>query len=147
MLETRLAENFIRDCPEGGIVALGFVVPGFGVDVRSNEILAKGSGIVIGVSGARISGNNISPVEPDAGGSGIILTAGLDNNELDECQVLENRIFGLAGDGIAINGAIKSATIKNNIIQSVDGGGIVMDDKSRAKKLTIENNHLLEITP
>ena len=145
--ETRVTDNLIRNCLEGGIVLLGYVSPGFGLDVCNNQILAKGAGIVIGINGARISENNIGAEEGNITGDGIVLGVGLDHNGLDECQVLANRITGRGGNGIFITGNVNSAVIKNNIIQSVDGGGIIMDDKSRAKTLSIENNQLHEITP
>ena len=143
-LETRISKNFIYDCPEGGIVATGYAEAY--VDVQANEILARGLGIIAGTDGARISENEIGPVTKDAGMNGIVLSDGINLDGLDRCMVFGNRIRDMGGNGIAITGKIKSAMIKNNIIQSADGGGIVMDDKSTGQHITIENNQLFQIT-
>jgi Family of unknown function (DUF6519)/Right handed beta helix region len=146
--QTRLAGNLIVGCSQAGIMMLGWVVPGSGLDVRENEIHVTGSGIIIGTDDARIESNNIAPQQFGKGGDGIILTLGFDKTGLDRCQILNNRILGLAGNGIHIvNGIIRSAMIKNNFIEAVGGGGIVMDDKSTAGQMTIENNQLLNLAP
>jgi hypothetical protein len=146
--QTRLAGNLIVGCSQAGIVMLGWVVPGSGLDVRENQINVTGSGIVIGTDDARIEGNNIAALTAGQGGNGIVLTLGFDKTGLDRCQVLGNRILGLAGNGIHIlGGIIRSAMIKNNFIEAVGGGGIVMDNKSRAVQLTVENNQLLNLAP
>ena len=146
--QTRLAGNLIVGCSQAAIVMLGWVVPGSGLDVRENEINTTGSGIIIGTDDARIESNNIAALAAGQGGDGIILTPGFDKTGLDRCQVLGNRILGLAGNGIhVVGGIIRSAMIKNNFIEAVGGGGIVMDDKSRAGQMTVENNQLLNIAP
>ena len=97
---------------------------------------------------ARIESNNIAPVQAGEGTDGIVLAPGFDKTGLDRCQILGNRIIAMPGNGIHIAGAIvRSAMIKNNFIQVIGGGGIVMEDKSSALHLTIENNQLLNIAP
>jgi hypothetical protein len=145
-LETRLAGNFVNDSPQGGIVAKGWVTPGSGVNVCDNEIHANGQAIVVGVDGARINSNDISPAQARRG-EGIVLTTGLDRSGLDRCQVLGNRIIGVGGNGISILANVRSAMIKNNVIEAVGGGGIVMGNESSAGVLSIENNQLLNIAP
>ena len=146
--QTRLAGNLIVGCSQAGIVMRGWVVAGSGLDVRENEINTTGSGIIIGTDDARIESNNIAALTAGQGGDGIILTLGFDRTGLDRCQILGNRILGLAGNGIhVVGGIIRSAMIKNNFIEAVGGGGIVMDDQSRAVQMTVENNHLLNVAP
>ena len=54
----------------------------------------------------------------------------------------------MAGNGIHIvNAIVRSAMIKNNFIEAVGAGGIVMDDDSTADHLTIENNQVLNVAP
>jgi hypothetical protein len=146
--QTRLAGNSILDCDQASINMLGWVFPGSGLEVRENEIHTGGAGIVIGTDDARIESNNIDAAQAGEGTDGIVLAPGFDKTGLDRCQILGNRIIAMPGNGIHIAGAIvRSAMIKNNFIQVIGGGGIVMDDNSSALHLTIENNQLLNIAP
>jgi hypothetical protein len=146
--QTRLAGNFILGCAQAAINMLGGVVPGSGLEVRENEIHTSGAGIVIGTDDARVESNNVAPTQPGEGTDGIVLTAGFDKTGLDRCQILGNRIVGMAGNGVhIINAILRSAMIKNNVIEAVGGGGIVMDDDSSAVHLTVENNQLLNVAP
>ncbi len=145
--ETRLRGNAVTGCPEGGIVAVGAVLPGSRLNVEGNQLRADGDGIVVGTDGARVSGNDISAGAAGKGGDGIVLAPGLDPSGLDRCQVLANRVTGVAGHGIALRATLRSAMIKHNVIQGVGGGAIVMDARSSADGLTIENNQLLDIAP
>lgn len=145
--ETRLSGNFVRGCSQGGIVAIGMVFPGSRLDVHGNELLARGNGIVIGTDGARISSNDIGAVAAGQGGDGIVLAPGLDPTGIHRCQVLGNRVMGIAGHGIALRAQLRSAMIKQNVIDAVGGGGIVMEGRSSADGLSIQNNQLLNIAP
>jgi hypothetical protein len=146
--QTRLAGNLIVGCDQAGINMRGWVFPGSGLEVRENEIHTRGAGIVIGTDDARVESNNIAPAQAGEGTDGIVLAPGFDESGLDRCQILANHIIAMPGNGIHIAGAIvRSAMIKNNFIQVVGGGGIVVDDKSSAVQLTIENNQLLNIAP
>jgi len=143
-LETRVAHNFLNDAAQGGIVATGFVLAGFTLDIESNEIRAAGQGIVAGTSGARISANSISG-NAQRGAEAIVLTLGFDQTGIDQCHVIANRITTVAGMGISVEGPVKSAMIKNNFIDGAIGGGIVMGDKSSAQNITIENNRIANV--
>lgn len=146
--QTRLAGNLIVGCSQAGIMMLGWVVPGSGLEVRENELHVSGAGVVIGTDDARVEGNNIAALQAGQGTDGIILTLGFDKTGLDRCQVLNNRIVGMAGNGIHIlNGIVRSAMIKNNYVEAVGGSGFAMDDKSIGGELTIENNHLFNLAP
>jgi Family of unknown function (DUF6519) len=146
--QTQLAGNLVVRCTQAAINMRGWVVPGSGLDVRENEIHTGGAGIIIGIDDARVEANNIVPTKAGEGNDGIVLTLGFDKTGLDRCHVLGNRIIGMSGNGIHIaNAIVRSAMIKNNFIEAVGGGGIVMDDSSNAAQLTIENNQLLDIAP
>ncbi|MFB3921958.1 MAG: DUF6519 domain-containing protein [Terriglobia bacterium] len=147
IFETRLGGNLLQDCAQGGIVARGWVAPGSAFNVEGNEARAGGAGIVVGVDRARIRANEVSPLQAGGGGAGILLAPGLDQTGVDLCQIIENRITGVGGDGIGIQAAVGSGMIKNNIIEGVGGGGIVMSEDGRADTLAIENNQLLNIAP
>ena len=127
---------------------LGWVFPGSGLDVRENEIHTSGAGIVVGTDDTRVEANHIAPTKAGEGTDGIVLTLGFDKTGLDRCQILGNCIVGMAGNGIHIvNAIVRSAMIKNNFIEAVGAGGIVMDDDSTADHLTIENNQVLNVAP
>jgi hypothetical protein len=146
--QTRLAGNLVVRCTQAAINMRGWVFPGSGLDVRENEIHTGGAGIIIGTDDARVEANNIAPTKVGEGNDGIVLTRGFDKTGLDRCHVLGNRIIGMSGNGIHIaNAIIRSAMIKNNFIESVGGGGIVMDDESQADVFSIENNQLLNLAP
>src|SRR5205823_2465161 len=70
VLDTRLSGNFINDCAQGGIVALGFVPTGSRLETDGNELRTGGSGIIIGTGGARISANSISGINQRVSGDG-----------------------------------------------------------------------------
>ncbi len=145
--QTLVARNLISRCAQRAINMLGTVfLPGSGVDVRDNEIHTSGAGIVIGSDDARIENNSIAPTKAGEGNEGIVLTHGLDKTGVARCQILGNRVLAMAGNGIHIaNASVRSAMIKNNFIEAVGGGGIVMDDDSQADVLSIENNQLLNL--
>ena len=146
--QTRLAGNLIVGCDRAGINMLGWVFPGSGLDVRENEIHTSGAGIVVGTDDTRVEANHIAPTKAGEGTDGIVLTLGFDKTGLDRCQILGNCIVGMAGNGIHIvNAIVRSAMIKNNFIEAVGAGGIVMDDDSTADHLTIENNQVLNVAP
>lgn len=144
--ETRLSGNSVYGCTEGGIIARGIVCPGFRLDVKDNEIHATGGGIIVGTDDARITNNDIV-AWGESTGDGIALVPGLDPTGLDHCQVLGNRIAGVAGYGIALRTHVRSAMIKQNMIDGAGSGGIVMEGDGKADNLSIENNQLLNIAP
>ena len=139
-LETRIVGNFINDCIQGGIVATGFVLAGFSLEVVGNEVRAGGPGIVVGTSGARVTANSVSGNNQKTGGDAIVLTVGFDKTGVDQCHVTANRVTGVAGI-ISVEGVVKSAMIKNNFIDGAAFGGIVMGEKAR-RNSSVENNRV-----
>ena len=146
VLETRLAGNFLNDCAQGGIVALGFVATGSSMKIHGNELRASGQGIVVGTSGARITANSISGSNQQTGGDGIVLAAGLDKTGIDQCHVIGNRISAVGGIGVSAEAVVKSAMIKNNFIDGAVFGGIVTGEKSSAAFVAVENNEISNVT-
>jgi hypothetical protein len=138
----------IVGCSQAGLNWLGWVGAGSGLEVRENELDITGAGIVVGTDDARIESNNIAALSAGKGTDGIILTRGFDETGLDRCQVLNNRVVGMAGNGIHVkNGILRSAMIKNNYVEAVGGSGFLMDDTSTADQLTVENNQLSNLAP
>jgi hypothetical protein len=145
--ETRLTGNAVYDCGQIGIMAVGAVLPGFRLDIGHNELHVRGNGIMVGTDGVRIQGNHLSGFGRGESGDGIVLIPGLDRTGLDHCQILENRIVGVRGHGIVLRAPVRSAMIKQNVIDGVGGGGIMMEEQASAAVLSIENNQLLNIAP
>ena len=145
--ETRLAGNSINGCSEAGIAALGWILPGSGLDVTGNELRATGHGIVLGVDGARVHDNDISDPDGDSSGDGIVLATGLNQDGIDHCQIVGNRVLGMAGRGISVNTIVTSVMIKQNVIEGVGAGGIEVSPSGKVANLSIENNQLLNIAP
>lgn len=132
---------------QGGIVAVGAAFPSSRLDVRGNQLQVHGDGLVVGTSDARISENDISAAAARRGGNGIVLAPGLVQTAMEHCQVVGNRISGVAGHGITIRVPVQSAMIKQNIIEAVGDGGIMMEEQGSADGLSIENNQLRDIAP
>jgi hypothetical protein len=146
-LDTRLSNNVINNCFRAGIVALGFVPVGSSLEVNANVIHAAGNGIVVGTSGTQVNANTISRVDETSTGNGIVLAIGVDKTGLDQCHVIGNRIASIGGIGLSVEAPVKSAMIKNNFIADALHGGIVMAERSSAKNITVENNHISNIAP
>ena len=144
-LDTRVARNIISGCAQGGITAVGAVLGASRLDVEGNELIVRGDGIVVGTDGTRVSDNDVSALPQATAGDGIALVDGLDPTGIDRCQVLSNRVVGLPGHGIAVRGQLRSAIIKQNVVQAVGGAGIFMEASSSAESLAVENNQILEV--
>ena len=147
--DTLIANNFISEARNGALVATGAVFTeawgGSRLDVMRNTLRSAGDGIVVGTDDARIDGNDIGPESATRSGNGIVLEAGLLERPLNRLQVTNNRIQQLEQNGIHIRTSIRSGMIKQNQIERVDGGGIIMDEESSAEHLVIENNQLLQV--
>jgi hypothetical protein len=63
---------------------------------------------------------------------------------MDRCQVIGNRITGVGGIGIHVAAQVRSAMIKQNMVQGAGLGGIIVDQKGSAAVLEVENNHVLQ---
>ncbi len=146
-VHTLFSNNSIDECSQGGIVALGLVLPGSSMDVQSNLVRTNGAGIVVGTSYTHVTGNSISGFRQKASGDGIVLTTGLDRTGLDQCDVIGNRIVAVGGIGISAEAALKSVMIKNNFIDGAAFGAIVMAEKSSASSIAVENNQISNIVP
>ena len=160
--ETRLAQNSIYGCLDIGILSYGSVLSEISetltlasrVDIESNILQTLGDGIVVKTDHTRICDNDISTIRFNRlrafiGGSesvGIGIS-GEDKDGVAGCQILGNRVLSVPGHGVYLEGNIASAIIKQNFINKVGGGGIIMEGFSRAQHLSIENNQLLNIAP
>lgn len=158
LAENRIARNFIAGCKSAGIEMRGIVFPGgllgSRLDIHGNDVSTASHGIVISTSQTRITDNDISssitlnPDEPrsmslNAG----ILLEGREGNRIEQCQILENRINRMGSFGISSVGQVRSAMIKQNIIDGAGLGGIAIGvaAEGSVEVLTIENNQISNI--
>ena len=163
--DTRIERNTIIGCSIAGIAATGVVLSsdmlpqsdtsgspagefavGSRMDIASNLIAVRATGIVAGTDDVRVRDNDISAMGDEQEGPGILLRSGLDKSGIDRAIVVGNRVSRMSGAGIAIEGTIRSALIKMNVLQST-GAGIVMDEDAEAGDLAIDNNQLLDLAP
>jgi len=147
LLATALSGNLILGCDRFGIATLGLAPPGSTLDVQGNtiKVSASGQGIVVGTGETRIADNDVDAANATPGGAGIVLAPGLDGSGLTHCQVAGNRVRAVAGHGIELRGRVQSAIIKQNVVDGVGGGGIVMEGGSTAGSLSVENNQLFNL--
>jgi hypothetical protein len=150
-------ENSFYWCELAG-VAIGLALlqsssgnaPPARLDIVSNLLAVRGYGILVASDKARVAYNDILAV-PGANQSttiaGIYIGVGMAESGLDQCQILANRIDGIAGAGILVAGRIASGLIKDNMISNVGVVGIGMTPEASADTLSIENNQLLNIAP
>lgn len=147
--QMRIAGNSVYGGQQAGIADRGFVlaaiIPSSRIDIDGNQLWCSGDGIVVGTDNVRVGNNDIGGL---AGarrttGSGIVIIGGAVRDAVDRCQVIDNRLVRLQGDGIAIRTIVGSAMIKGNIVEAAIGGGIVMSDDSEASVLSIEGNQVL----
>ncbi|MGK2914184.1 MAG: DUF6519 domain-containing protein [Porticoccaceae bacterium] len=143
--QTRIADNLILGGREAGVRVVGATFPGASVALERNVLQLSGDGIVAGVDGLRILDNELRGADSKAVGSGVVLETGLDPRGVGHCWITGNRIADLpAGAGIAVRTALGSAMIKQNMIERTRRG-IAFTAAGAATRLSIENNHLVDI--
>lgn len=143
--QTRIAGNLALNCAGGGIVALGLTPPAGGLQVAENRLETRGDAITVGSDGAVVSGNHIAGMARSTG-NGIVLRSPREAG-IDRCQVVNNEIVAVGGSGIDVQSHVMSALIEQNVIERAGTGGIVMEGKSSADVISIEDNHVLQTAP
>lgn len=147
--ETRIAGNDFYLNRYGGVVltgvVLGGILSGSNVDITDNSVSTEGPGVIVGVSNTRITGNDIHGESSQQTGDGITITDGFLPLPVNHTSIIGNRLQRLKGDGITLLTRMDSAMIKQNVVDTVMGGGITMGDDAVARHLSIENNHLLNL--
>ncbi len=136
---SRLAAIMLTGVVPGGILS------GANVDITDNSVSTEGAGVVVGVSNTRVNGNDIHGESAKQTGDGITITNGFSPVPLNHTQLIGNRLQRLNGDGITLLATMNSAMIKQNVVDTVTGGGITMGVGATAEHLSIENNHLLNL--
>ncbi|HSQ11740.1 MAG TPA: DUF6519 domain-containing protein, partial [Candidatus Deferrimicrobium sp.] len=144
-LTTRVSGNFFSDCAQAGIAMLGYVPAGYSVEISANELRINGIGIAIGTDGTRVTENSITSVRARGANDGILVAPGLDKTGIDQCHIIGNRVTAVGGHGVHLRAPVNSAMIKNNFIEDVGLGGIVMGEEASAQNLCVENNQIRDV--
>jgi hypothetical protein len=152
--ETSVSGNSVYGCRRGSILVGGLVLSDLltssRLDVIGNELLLSGDGIIVATDHTRVCENDIGVLRGQrdqaaaVGGSGIVVAPGI-SGAVDRLQVIGNRITAAGGDAISLRAPVESGMIKQNVIDGVRGGGIIMEEASQANQLSIENNQILRV--
>ncbi|MEJ2541433.1 MAG: DUF6519 domain-containing protein [Gemmatimonadota bacterium] len=145
--DTRISRNTMFGGEDEAVRLTGYTLPVSRTDVKGNEIVTRGHGVIVAEDNVRVEDNDISAVERDSGVDGppmgIAITQGTFETPILRCSIVGNRIFGLGGDGINIRTTLGAATIERNFIQGTGRNGIAMEPNAGAQVLNIENNQIL----
>lgn len=160
--DCRIAGNLVIGCVDAGVVSAGVMLDLLSkdtrldgrVDILSNQLNVVGHGVVVSSDRTRVVDNDIAGLISARHSAGVVVTGGLLRGMLQDCQILDNRIRGVGGDGIALGRnqldpqsterllIARAVIIKNNQIEGVGGNGIAMDSSARATGLSVHNNQL-----
>ncbi len=146
--QTRLADNLLINCSKSGFALTGASLPQTRVTITENILHVFGVGIIGGIDGLRVEGNEIFAMAGKTKKDGILLQRDkglLSSLALEAIHLSDNIIQFQGGHGIAVEHRLDSATVCGNTIKNVAGSGLVMSPASRAEYLRIENNRFASI--
>ncbi|MGZ5441115.1 MAG: DUF6519 domain-containing protein [Thermoanaerobaculia bacterium] len=150
-------ENTVAGANVGIRVTGTTFAPG-SIVIDDNDVDASFRGIVFDTDATTISNNRISGRRPrDVRGRAVTVTVAVEQGDAPAAifmqsarravagaKILANRIGPHPGNGIYIGGGTHGAMIKENSIEGVAGGGIVVTKMAEA--LSIENNVVRKLT-
>ena len=168
---TDIHENAIADATGAGIHASGIVWPltlppkqsqqleGWGpsdLQIDGNVINGRGHGIVTGSRSVRITSNRVTGGARDKDdltmGHGIVIAGSRRFSKLpvgglrdQGCEIRANHVFAIQGHGVFIQSNLHCALVSSNIIEDIAGSGIVMEEGTQAKIVSVENNRVLNV--
>ena len=144
-VDARIQRNLIQGGAQAGVVCRAAAAGDCAVHLVDNTLRIDGTGIIAATDGALITGNDIRSPDPRLGGDGIVLASSVDPAGIRHCQVIGNRIEGMAGDGIVIRAVVAVAQIKQNVIAHIGGAGITIGEGGQVAKLAVDNNQLVDV--
>ena len=122
-----------------------------GLFVRDSTLGVLGHGIAIGAAGATVADNVVTALPRGRAEMaqdirhGILLVRSR-TARLEEVQVTGNRVLGFGGNGVAIEGAVASVAITDNVVRAC-GGGVVMSKASSGDRISVRSNTILDVAP
>jgi hypothetical protein len=154
LLETAITGNQILGNGYGGIICDGITDPGASIRVEGNTVETKGAGIAIGMDGAKVAGNTITQIDvelvdtnpPLPGMPGILMFNPYGSKlPFAIAEVTGNRIEGLAGPGIFIDGVFLCLSVSGNSVAAVTGAGIGVSLTSEIGEIAVRDNQVLGV--
>jgi hypothetical protein len=158
-LESMIEANFAFEGNIAGILVDGVVLPGAALRIERNQIEVAGVGIGCGTQDGTIADNHVTQWDLAGALSGIATTtiprsrvAGVlvfrpPGREFmpGQFRIMRNRVVGIGGPGILIDAPVGIATIAQNAIGNVIGGGIAMSPQAAANEVTISDNEIVGV--
>jgi hypothetical protein len=144
-LDNSIHDNFVGGARDGGIVALGSTTGGAStLDVSRNLVQASGNGIVVGTSGITVFDNEVSGLESDTGGHGILVSA--ESTDIrGTVWVARNQVLAVHGHGIACQAPVYDLRIEDNRVERAEGDGIAMSERAGAQTARVIGNQLRDV--
>jgi hypothetical protein len=149
---TAISGNTFADCGDRAITATG-LIPQHGGEldgelaITGNIMQVRGGGILTG-SRARVSDNSVIAADRTAGYPGIEAEAGPPDSVDGVVHVLSNKVTGFGNAGILVVAALRSAIVKQNIVQGCTGGILVQSTAGGAGgHVALDNNQVLDLHP
>ncbi len=138
VLSCRVGSNEVISGTGDAITATGVVAPGGSLDVTSNRIVTNGTGITVG-GDVTVADNTINQLGQQGGRDGIALVDGGMSAQPGHARITGNRIHDRQGRAIALDIAVSTFIVKQNIVSDV-GAGIVIGSKGQADTVAVDNN-------
>jgi hypothetical protein len=126
----------------GAIRATGAVAPGGSLAVHDNSIATIGAGIAVGAD-AVVDGNVVNRLGAN-GTDGIVVERGSIAVAAGHVRITGNRVHDRTATGIALRTAVRSWTVKQNVVTSV-GSGISVERRGAAEHAAVEDNEVYDV--
>ena len=144
-----ISHNRIVNTASAAIRLTGLTTSDFGLQIQSNVIQTRATGIETNLNGVRIIDNDIlGDTDPVVGlmSSGIAMPLPVTGTSMTECQITGNRIEGFNRAGIQMQARVRSIMIGGNQIARVTFGIEVEISGGVIDQLAIENNQFSELS-
>lgn len=148
--QMELSNNHISNSAKAGIELTGIGLDNTAINIERNLFVNCDNGIRSGLSNVRILHNDLeterSDVRPNQlEGSAIIFIEGLDPDNLDNLQVIGNRIKNYNGHAITVQAGVSKMMVKQNQVNNILGAAFVIEDNGSVDYLSLENNQFTDI--
>lgn len=138
--------NHISNSRNAGIELIGAVLDNSAVGIENNLLINCQNGIRSGVSNLRILCNDLQVKRNEKDeGSAIIFVDGFDPDDIDNQQVIGNRVHNYNGHAITVQTGIGKMMVKQNQVGQILGASFVIEEGGSVDYLTLENNQFSDV--
>ncbi|MGN9809522.1 DUF6519 domain-containing protein [Micromonospora sp. BQ11] len=147
-----LTGNTFSDCADRAISVTGLVLQDAAeldgdLVVAGNIMEVRGGGILTG-GRARVCDNTVISTDPRTGYPGIEAETGPPDTLDGVLHVLANKVSGFGGAGIVVVAPLRSAIVKQNVVQGCAGGILVQSTAGAVGgHVAVDNNQVLDLHP